>query len=144
MKESIIIGSLLILTVLVSGCLTGDASANNNGEYVTIPLTELSEDVKFYSFDDNGVEINYFAVLGSDGELRTAFDACDVCGGSKGYAQDGTDITCRSCGRSFKIDGLGTQNKGSGCWPSYLPHKIEDNNLLIKISDIKGGKYQFS
>ncbi|MBT3582500.1 DUF2318 domain-containing protein [Candidatus Woesearchaeota archaeon] len=149
MKEYIIIGSLMILTILVSGCITGDSSitggaAADNSEYIKIPLSELSEDVKFYSFDDSGVEIKYFAVIGSDGEPRTAFDACDVCGGDKGYKQEGQDITCRNCGRSFLIDGLGTQNKGSGCWPSYLPHKIEGDNLLIKISNIKGGKYQFN
>ena len=57
--------------------------------------------------------VKYLAVLGTDGKPRVAFNACDVCGGAKGYVQKGTDIKCLSCGREFKIDGLGTENKGS-------------------------------
>jgi uncharacterized membrane protein len=144
MKEYIIIGSLMILTILVSGCITGGASADRDGEYIKIPLSEISDEAKFYTLEDGGVEINYFVVLGSDGEPRTAFDACDVCGGSKGYRQDGTDIICNNCGKVFRIDGLGTKNRGSGCWPSYLPHEIKGDNLLIKISDITEGKHRFA
>jgi len=144
MKQYVLIISLVILTVFLSGCITGNAGADNDGEYVKIPLSDISSKVKFYSFDDDGVDIDYFTVLGSDGEPRTAFDACDVCGGHKGYRQDGTDIICNNCGKVFRIDGLGTQNTGSGCWPSYLPHKIEGDNLLIKISDIKVARNQFS
>jgi uncharacterized membrane protein len=146
MKEYkyILIGSLLILTIFVSGCLSGNASADNDGEYITIPLSDLSDEVQFYTIEDGGVDINYFVVLGSNSEPRTAFDACDVCGGSKGYMQTGTDITCKNCGKVFRIDGLGTQNKGYGCWPSYLPHTINGDNLLIKISDIKDGKHRFA
>ena len=121
---------------------TGEVIADT--EFVKIPLTDISNTVKFYEHEDNGITIKYFAVLGSDGKPRTAFDACDVCGGYKGYEQTGNDITCRNCGRVFSIDGLGTQNKGYGCWPSYLPHEIEGNNLLIKISDIKSGKSRFA
>jgi len=106
-------------------------------------LSELSAQANFYTHDSNGVQISYFAVLGSDGEARTAFDACDVCGGSKGYKQVGSDIECRNCGKVFRIDGLGTQNKGYGCWPSYLPHKVQGNNILININDIEDGKHRF-
>ena len=144
MKEYVIIGSLLILTIFVSGCITGGASADIDGKSVKIPLSELSDQAKFYTLDDNGVEINYFVVLGSDGEPRTAFDGCDVCGGSKGYRQDGTDIVCNNCGKVFRIDGLGTKNRGTGGWPSYLPHTIEDNQLVIQISDIQKGRAQFA
>jgi len=145
-KEYMLIGGLMILTLFVSGCIDGNASADadTSGEYIIIPLSEISDEVKFYTLNDDGTDINYFVVLGTDGEPRTAFDACDVCGGSKGYRQDGTDIVCNNCGKVFRIAGLGTKNKGSGCWPSYLPHKIEGDNLLIKISDIENGGYRFN
>ena len=107
-------------------------------------MSDLTDQVQFYNLDDRGVNIVYFAVLGSDGKPRIAFDACDVCGGYKGYEQQGNDIKCNNCGRVFSIDGLGTKNKGYGCWPSYLPHKIERDNLLIKISDIKDGRSRFA
>lgn len=135
---------MVFVILLITGCgnnATGNIVADN--EHVKIPLSDLSEEVKFYTFGYGETSISYFAVLGSDGEVRTAFDACDVCGGSKGYEQKGNDITCRKCERVFSIDGLGTKNKGYGCWPSYLPHKIVDGNILIKIDDIKDGVHRF-
>lgn len=146
MKKTILIVILFLFSLIIIGCgnntTTGDFAADTE-DYVKIPISELSNNVKFYSYDDNGVEIRYFAVLGSDGEPRTAFDACDVCGGYKGYEQKGNDIVCRNCGKVFNIDGLGTQNKGYGCWPSYLPHKIQGKDILININDIKEGKKRF-
>ncbi len=143
--KKILLGSLVLLSLLIVGCnssATGNA-ATNSDEYVYIALSDLSDKAQFYTYEDRGVKINYFTVLGSDGKPRTAFDACDVCGGYKGYQQRGSDITCRNCGRVFKIDGLGTQNKGYGCWPSYLPHKVEGNHILIKINDIKNSRHRF-
>jgi uncharacterized membrane protein len=143
MRKLLIIGCLFLLALII-GC-SNNATGNTvaDGEYVTIPLSDLSNSVQFYSYNDKGININYFAVLGSDGQPRTAFDACDVCSGSKGYRQSETDITCNNCGKVFRIDGLGTQNKGYGCWPSYLPHEIKGNEILIKISDIQDGRHRF-
>lgn len=136
---------VVLALAFVAGCtVTGNTvSKSQDQESVSIPLSELSDQVKFFSYDDNGVEINYFAVLGSDGKARTAFDACDVCGGKKGYEQKGDDIFCRNCGRHFSIDGLGAQNRGYGCWPSYLPHKIVGNDIVIDVDDIKSGRSRF-
>ncbi len=145
MRKVWMIGILALFALLIAGCkgaITGGAVADSG--YVKIPLSQLSGNVQFYTYNDNGVEISYFAVLGSDGKPRTAFDACDVCGGYKGYEQRGSDIACRNCGRVFSIDGLGTKNKGYGCWPSYLPHEVRGNELLIKVSNIKEGRKRFA
>jgi len=145
MRKKIWIIGFLALLSLVIGCSsspTGGAIVDTE-EYVKIPLSDLSDKVQFYSYNDGGVNINYFAVLGSDNQPRTAFDACDVCGGYKGYLQEENDIVCNNCGRHFDIDGIGTENKGYGCWPSYLPHTIQGNEVLIKIIDIKEGRSRF-
>ena len=114
-------------------------------DLVQIPTSEISSEVAEYTYlSKDGTEVRYFAVFGSDGEVHTAFDACDVCGGSQGYQQEGTDIFCRKCGRYFSIDGLGTQNKGYGCWPSYLPHTVEGDSIIIKKSDLESGAYRFA
>jgi uncharacterized membrane protein len=77
--------------------------------------------------------------------VRTAFDACEVCyNANKGYSQVGSDMICNNCGLSFKIDGLGTSNKGSGCWPAYLPNEVKGDNVVIKKSDLEAGAYLFS
>ncbi|MFH1505554.1 MAG: Fe-S-containing protein [archaeon] len=150
MKRTIMFGmiGIAILAILfISGCaVTGNAVVDTEAdaeEYVKIPLSEVTDEVKFYSYAAGSVNINYFAVLGTDGEVRTAFDACDVCGGHLGYTQNGNDITCDKCGRVFSIDGLGTKNKGYGCWPSYLPHEVQGDEVLIKVSDITDGRERF-
>ena len=139
---------LMILSVLVViGCSsskgpTGAATVESG--VVKIPLSEVTSSVKKYTYDAQGTKVTYFAVKGSDGKVRTAFDACDVCGGYKGYVQNGGDITCRNCGKVFRIDGLGTKNKGYGCWPSYLSHEIKNGYVLIKTSEIAAGKHRFA
>lgn len=121
----------------------GCDSLEENGEYVKIPVSEISSEMKKYSYDVDGVEVNYFAVKGTDGEIRTAFDACDVCGGYKGYRQRGNDVVCNNCGRFFSISDIGTKNKGGGCWPSYLSNKIEGDQILVKKSELAEGVFRF-
>ncbi|MBR9676306.1 DUF2318 domain-containing protein [Candidatus Woesearchaeota archaeon] len=146
----IIISASLIITGCtssnsdgLSGKVASDLGSSGDG-FVSIPLSDLSSTSKFYEYEVGGVKVKYFAVLGSDGAPRTAFDACDVCGGSKGYQQIGSDIRCRNCGRVFSIDGLGSKNKGYGCWPSYLPHQVVGDDVLLNINDIKAGSYRFA
>ena len=155
LKNMLIIGLLVLSVLMIAGCgnkTTGsavadtgssEAAAEIESDYISIPLSDLSSEAKFYEYNDGGVKIKYFAVLGSDEKPRTAFDACDVCGGYKGYQQVGNDIKCRNCGRVFSIDGLGTKNKGYGCWPSYLPHEIQGDNVIIKTSDLQDGRKRF-
>ncbi|MFH0860669.1 MAG: DUF2318 domain-containing protein [Candidatus Altiarchaeota archaeon] len=110
---------------------------------VRIPLTEISTTVKKYTYNSGGTAVRYMAVLGSDGKVRTAFDACEICGGSLGYRQSGDDAVCNKCGRHFSIDSLGTENRGGGCWPSDLPHKVSGQYVLIEQSDLEAGKRFF-
>jgi len=84
MKKEIIILGVLVMSLLIAGCnndndVTGNV-VGSTSDVVTIPLSDLSNEAKSYAFEDKGVKINYFVVLGSGGKPRTAFDACDVCG----------------------------------------------------------------
>ena len=113
-------------------------------DFVEIPLSDISEEMKVYSFDSNGVEVKYLVMLGSDGEVRTGFDACDVCGGHKGYRQEGDQVVCNNCGLKFNIDDIGTKNTPGGCWPSSLNHKIEGDKVLISTTELANGAYRFA
>ena len=111
---------------------------------VSIPLSEIGSNAKFYSYDSNGIEIRYFAVEGSDGNVHVAFDACDVCyDAKKGYRQNGDVMHCINCGKEFAINSIGTDNTAGGCWPSFLPTNIDGENVLIDISDLETKKYMF-
>ena len=145
MKTKILVGILLIATVFIAGCTGNKISTSRSGEALTISLSELSSKAKFYTLNDDGIAIRYFAVLGSDGKPRTGFDACDVCYRSqKGYRQEENYMICNNCGNKYQINGLGTKNtKGGGCWPGYLPSNVESGSLLIKNSDIIRESWRF-
>jgi len=106
-----------------------------------MPLSEVTNRVKWYEYDLDGKKIKYFTVRTEDGSVKTAFDACDVCYYSeKGYRQEGDYVVCNNCGNRYPISGLGTKNKTpGGCWPGYLHNVIEGNNILIKTEDLKEG-----
>ena len=145
-----VLGLILVAALFIFGC--GNESSNSkepatttvSAGLVEIPLNSITDKVQKFDYNAKGVTVTYFAVKGSDGKVRTAFDACDVCGGNKGYEQQGTDIACINCGKVFKIDGLGTQNKGYGCWPSFLSHKIEDDSIVISKEELNAGKHRFA
>jgi uncharacterized membrane protein len=143
-KLTIIIGILIILGsfFIFSDKLniTGNVIGNSN-KVITIPLSDISENAKWYEYEG----IKYFIVKTNEGDIKTAFDACDICYGSKkGYSQQGDFMICNNCGNKYPISGLGTENlRGGGCWPGYLPIEIEDGNVIIKISDLEKGRYRF-
>ena len=124
---------------------TGKTSSSTD-EVVRIPISDISKTAKFYEYDSNGVDIEYFVVLATDGSIKTAFNACDVCYKSKkGYRQEGNDMICNNCGLSFNIDGLGSKNKNpGGCWPGYLPNTLEAGDIVIKVKDIESGRFRFA
>lgn len=87
--------------------------------------------------------IRYFILKSSDGVIRTAFDACDVCWpAGKGYYQEGDHMVCRNCGRRF-ISVRVNEVKG-GCNPAPLNRKLENDKLIIQIKDIEQGRQYFN
>ena len=143
---------VFLAVVLLLGCTqSGSRTAAPSQEVESVPdsvwisLSDITEQAGYYEYDSGGVKVRYIAVKGSDGEVRTAFDACEVCyQARKGYSQEGSDLVCNNCGLRFQIDGLGTKNQGRGCWPGYLPHEVKEGKVYIKKADLDAGKYLFS
>jgi len=117
-----------------------DASAT----LITYPV-ELFADGKARHFRhkvDDAITIQYFILKSSDGVIRAAFDACDVCWpAGKGYQQSGDVMVCRNCGREFASVKV-NEVKG-GCNPAPLTRKIEEGKLVLQINDILLGKQYF-
>ena len=123
---------------------TEGLQVNERGELV-IPSSEVTDDARYYHYDASGVEVRFFALRGSDGDVRVAMDACDVCyREKKGYSQSGDDMVCNNCGNQYSTDGIGTENKQGGCWPSHIPIREEGGNILIKASDLAAKRYMFA
>ena len=126
-----------------SGTATASAPAASNSTYVSFPAS-LFDDGKARHFEhvDGKHTIKYFVLKSSDGIIRAAFDACDVCWpAGKGYYQDGDYMVCRNCGRRF-ASVLVNEVKG-GCNPAPLNRSLQDGKLIIQINDIQEGRQYF-
>ena len=110
----------------------------------TFPVA-LFEDGKARHFQhsSNGYNIKFFILKSSDGIIRAAFDACDVCWrAGKGYYQEGDHMVCRNCGRRF-ASVLVNEVKG-GCNPAPLKRHVENGKVIIQVKDILEGKQYFN
>jgi uncharacterized membrane protein len=91
---------------------------------------------------DDGVTIRYFIIKSSDGVIRAAFDACDVCWPeNKGYTQQGDVMVCNNCGRRFPSTRINEVQ--GGCNPAPLKRKVENGSVVIYPADLLQGKQYF-
>lgn len=113
-------------------------------EMIVIPISDLSTTATFFEFDAHTATVKFFAVLDGSGSVHVAFDACDVCYGAKlGYSQQGDMMICNSCGNAFSITGIGTENRGGGCWPGYLEITVTESDVIIDPEVLKAGAWYF-
>ncbi|HEX9424146.1 MAG TPA: DUF2318 domain-containing protein [Pyrinomonadaceae bacterium] len=143
------VGVYLAVSRLQSDPTTTTASAKtiqlaSGASEVRIPLSEVnSGQAKFYEAAlSNGKSARFFVLKTSDGNYRTALDACHVCFyAHKGYYQDGNDMVCRKCGRHFSVNSVGDGT--SGCHPMGLHGTVDGNDLSIPTSELESGSQYF-
>jgi len=126
-----------------SGSATASAPAESTNTIVSFPVS-LFEDGKARHFEyvDGKFNIRYFILKSSDGIIRAAFDACDVCWpAGKGYYQEGDHMVCRNCGRRF-VSVLVNEVQG-GCNPAPLIRSVDNGKLIIQVKDIQKGRQYF-
>ncbi len=134
-----------VLTSQAGAVAQGESTEGSSTSQVVSFPVKLFDDGTAKHFDfkaGNGITIKYFVLKSSDGIVRAAFDACDVCWPSgKGYFQEGDNMVCRNCGKRFASVKV-NEVKG-GCNPAPLNRKIEDGNLVIQVADILAGATYF-
>jgi uncharacterized membrane protein len=87
--------------------------------------------------------INFFILKSSDGVIRAAFDACDVCWREGlGYHQDGDFMVCNNCGQRFAS--VKVNEIRGGCNPVPLKREVVGDQVVIKVKDILEGKPYFN
>ena len=147
-----------VCTILVLGgafafySLSGNNRVDSNPQavmtadawVVSYPANQFEDGkARHFEYQHNGITVRYFILKSSDGIIRAAFDACDVCWpAGKGYYQEGDFMVCRNCGRRFASI-LINEVKG-GCNPAPLRREIDGRNLVIKTNDILKGKQYFN
>lgn len=144
---------VLILAIFLSGCsnqsttTTSEQPANlkeivgevsfvklDSDNDIIINKDEITEEVRYYSYLYEGVEIGLLAVRDSSGEVRIVINTCQSCGGSPYayFVQVGNKIQCQNCGNTFAIDSLG-ELETAGCNPIGIKN-MTDQKDTIKIS----------
>ena len=143
---------VLLMAIVLAGVLGGGAPeraeaqppAPANGE-VTSPAS-MFDNGKARHFEyksADGVTVKYFLIKSSDGVIRAAFDACDVCWREKkGYAQKDDFMVCRNCGMRFPSARINVVS--GGCNPAPLARTAENGRVVIKVAHILEGKRFFS
>lgn len=154
-RPLILLGSVLVLVIVGGLYFIGQ-----KGKAETIVASSFESDVSTTSFSypadlfedgkarhyrykiDGSDTVQYFILKSSDGIIRAAFDACDVCWRArKGYQQSGDFMVCRNCGRQF-ASVLVNEVKG-GCNPAPLKRRMEDGKVVIEIKEILEGRQYF-
>ena len=142
---SAVAGILALSGMLVSLSTTQGAAAANPAAEVVYPVKDFKNgDARFYSYQaGNGVTIKYFVLKSSDGVIRAAFDACDICfEAGRGYEQKGDFMVCKNCGRRFAS--VRVNEVQGGCNPAPITREIKGDKVVLKVKDILEGKQYFA
>jgi uncharacterized membrane protein len=137
-----VIAGVLALSGMCLSATQGAAAAKPAPEVIYPVKIFQNGDARFYSHPaGNGITIKYFILKSSDGLIRAAFDACDVCWREgKGYTQKGDFMICKNCGRRFSS--VRINEAQGGCNPAPLTRTIRGDNVVLRVKDIlEGGKY---
>ncbi|MEW6333875.1 MAG: DUF2318 domain-containing protein [Thermodesulfobacteriota bacterium] len=131
-------------TTAAKPAATKSGSAQTAGEILYPVKTFNGGEAHYYSHTTgNGVTIKYFVLKSSDGVIRAAFDACDVCWREgKGYAQKGDYMICRNCGRRFAS--VSVNEVQGGCNPAPLTRSVRGDQLVLQVKDILEGEEYFA
>ena len=142
--KSALLLAVLFFVFAIPGSLTTANATSAPVTQVTYPEKTFSNGkAQHFTYKtDDGVTIRYFIIKSSDGVIRAAFDACDVCWQeNKGCAQSGDFMVCKNCGRKFPSARVNEVQ--GGCNPAPLVRKLESGNLIIQVADLLQGKRFF-
>ena len=145
------------VSIIVPDTAIGDAATEKKddndvqviaeGKSLVIPVSEISSTASFYPVEVDGTRMEVFAVADSEGNIRTAFNTCQICYGSgRGYyVQEGNVLVCQNCGNRFTVDQVEIQSGGCNPWPIFPENKtITDDTIEISYDFLNESKEIFS
>jgi uncharacterized membrane protein len=154
-KMPIIVALIGVAVIAGAAVFYMTANSGNETAVASAPVAATSTAVSFpaslfadgkarhFEHVDGDLTIRYFILKSSDGVIRAAFDACDVCWpAGKGYYQEGDYMVCRNCGRRF-ASVLVNEVQG-GCNPAPLNRSMQNDKVVIRIKDIQDGRQYFN
>ena len=111
---------------------------------IAFDTAEFADGVaRYYNYPFREATVSFFIMRSSDGVMRAAFDACDVCFREmKGYRQEGDIMVCNNCGQRFPSERINVER--GGCNPAPLDRSVRDGQVEIAVSDIFRGLRYFN
>jgi len=100
------------------------------GKFAVIPVESLA-DGKLHRLGlfADGRMVRFLAMKTTDGKIRTALDACEICG-AFGYIQEGENLSCLNC--SAEINPFTMGNSG-GCNPIPLDSEVTATQVKVPV-----------
>ena len=128
--------ALIALLALLTGCgQKQEAAALQPGEYLEIPVSELGETIRIYPVTVDGLSMEILAAKDANGSLRTAFNTCQVCNGSRKayFVAQGDHVVCQNCGNSFARTDVGVLSGGCNPYPIFADSR-DDTADTVRLS----------
>jgi uncharacterized membrane protein len=113
------------------------------GQDVVLPLSEFEDGrARFYTYVTGSRTVRFFVLKSSDGVIRAAFDACDVCFRDKrGYRQAGDVMVCNNCEQTFPSTGINVLQ--GGCNPVPIERSVADGQVVLRAASLAQGAFYF-
>lgn len=99
---------------------------------MSIPLSELTQEPKFFDWNENGTDMQLIALTDASGEVQLAYNTCQVCAGSP-YAYfelENERLICQNCGNAFPYSAVGKMSGGCN------PMPVSNNAVSADTIDI--------
>ena len=135
MKRFLLMIPMALLLLTACGSKQTTAAAIPEDGALEITISELSEKIKIYSFTVDGLNMEVLAAKDADGTVRTAFNTCQVCNGSRKayFKEEGDHVVCQNCGNSFGKEDVGVLSGGCNPYPIFAEDR-EDTGDTVEIS----------
>ena len=107
------------------------------GDSFVIPISKLKNDVKFYSLNYNGANVEILAAIDKNGNPKVTLNTCQNCMGSPKafFVQEGDSVVCQNCGIGHQIETIGTAKRG--CNPIPIDSLvIDDKNISFDKNEL--------
>jgi uncharacterized membrane protein len=123
---------------------TSTCTAVAGAGVVSVDVSSLARgSARMFCYNDEaGKKLRFVLARGTDGKVRSVFDACRQCFAfHRGYQVAGGELICRVCGNHYRIDRM-AEGKAS-CVPASLPHEDARGMVKIRTADLRSGSALF-
>lgn len=148
-RVRILAGMLALCAVLLTGCgkqeTTSGTQAAASGDW-TITAESLTQEPQFLDRTQDGVKLQLIALKDADGQVRIAYNTCQVCAGSPYAYFEYTDgaLECQNCGNRFPLSSVGEAAGGCNPMPVEAYQANADGSVTIPESELTRGTAAFA